>query len=228
MAGDLIFQPFDPEAEVEITVGDLPHWFQPGAALFVTFRTHDSMPKAVLDVWFREQLDWLARHGIAVTVDEIQNASESLITGLPGQVASEFKKMRDRSWHSYLDKGLGECLLRNPALAGIVAESIDKFDGERYDLDSYVIMPNHVHVLLMCRVGWTLRRVAKTWLTYTSRRINQAAGRSGHVWQSEPFDHLVRSERQFLYLRKYIQDNPVRAGLREGEFLLRMRGGSSR
>ena len=169
-----------------------------------------------------------ARRGIAVTIDEIQSAGESLITGLPGQVSTEFKKMRDRSWHSYLDKGQGECLLRNPALAAIVAESIDKFDGERYDLDSYVVMPNHVHVLLMCRVGWTLRRVAQTWLSFTSRRINKVTNRSGHFWQSEPFDHLVRSERQFLYLRKYIQDNPVRARLREGEFLLKMKGRSIR
>ena len=91
MACDPLFQPFDPEAEVEISVGDLPHWFQPGAALFVTFRTFDSMPKAALNVWFREQLDWLARRGIAVTIDEIHSAGESLITGLPGQVSTEFK-----------------------------------------------------------------------------------------------------------------------------------------
>jgi hypothetical protein len=67
--------------------------------------------------------------------------------------------------------------------------------------------------------------VATTWLRFTARRINKALGRSGHFWQTEPFDHLVRGAEQFEYLRRYIRDNPARAGLKPGEFLYRTKSG---
>ena len=214
-----IFQLFDPDAEVEITARDLPHWFQPGVATFVTFRTFDSMPQSVTDLWHREQIDWLGRHGIKVSADEVHSAVAQFTAGLPSELREPYRKFHDRGWHKRLDEGHGECLLRRPELAAMVAESIEKFDVDRYDLDCFVVMPNHVHALLQCRPGWTLRRVATTWLEFTARRINKALGRSGHFWQSEPFDHLVRSVEQFVYLRQYIRDNPAHAGLKPGEFL---------
>ncbi|MHB0961201.1 MAG: transposase [Pirellulaceae bacterium] len=222
-----IFRLFDPDAEVEITARDLPHWFQSGVAIFVTFRTFDSMPQAVTRHWRREQIDWLERHGITVAADHVQSEIAGLATKLPSALRGPYRKFRDRGWHQRLDEGHGECLLRRPELAAMVAESIQKFDADRYDLDSFVVMPNHVHVLLQCRRGWTLRRVATTWLEYTARRINKALGRSGHFWQSEPFDHLVRSAEQFLYLRHYIRDNPAHAGLKPGEYLYWTRNGAA-
>ena len=225
MSEQPVFGVFDPEAEVEITTRDLPHWFQPSVAVFVTFRTFDSLPQSVMDLWHREQIDWLARHGVTVATQELRDTVTELIARLPTALRAPFRKVRDRGWHQRLDEGHGECLLRRPELAAIVAESIEKFDANRYDLDSFVVMPNHVHALLQCRPDWTLRRVANTWLDFTARRINKAIRRSGHFWQSEPFDHLVRSAEQFEYLRQYIRDNPSRAGLKSGEFLYRTKSG---
>ena len=214
-----IFGAYDPSAEVEITARDLPHWFQPGVAIFVTFRTIDSMPQSVVELWEREQTDWLARQGYAISVKELRDAGTRVLDRLPEALRAPFKKVRDRGWHEHLDKGHGECLLRSPALAAMVAESIETFDGDRYDLDCFVVMPNHVHVLLQCRSEWTLRRVAHSWLSFTARRINKALGRTGHFWQSEPFDHLVRSPEQFEHFRRYIAENSHRAGLKLGEFI---------
>ncbi|MDA1051851.1 MAG: transposase [Planctomycetota bacterium] len=225
MSDQPVFQTFDPAADVEITYRDLPHWFQPGVAIFVTFRTFDSMPQSALDLWEREQLDWLARQGITVSAKELRDAGARFIERLPEALRTPFQKVRDRGWHERLDMGHGECLLRNPVVAEMVAESIEKFDANRYDLDCFIVMPNHVHVLLQCRPGWTLRRVANTWLDFTARRINKSLGRSGHFWQSEPFDHLVRSVEQFDYLRRYIRDNPKKAGLKPGELLYRSKSG---
>ncbi len=224
MSEQVVFQAFDPDAELEISVRDLPHWFQPGVAIFVTFRTFDSMPQSVIDLWHREQIDWLARHGIAVRSEELRDVAQ-LTARFPAALRAPFRRVRDAGWHQRLDEGHGECVLRNPDLAAMVAESIEKFDGDRYDLDSFVVMPNHAHALLQCRAGWTLRRVATTWLEFTARRINKALGRSGHFWQSEPFDHLVRSAGQFQYLRCYIRDNPARASLKPGQFLYRTKSG---
>jgi hypothetical protein len=60
----MTFELFDPQREVRITAGNLPHWYQPGVTYFVTIRTEDSIPKDVADLWYRRRNDWLRRHGI--------------------------------------------------------------------------------------------------------------------------------------------------------------------
>jgi REP element-mobilizing transposase RayT len=83
-----------------------------------------------------------------------------------------------------------------------------KFD--RYRLHSFVVMPNHVHILVT-------PRVATKWLGplkgYTAHEANRILGVSGHFWQDESYDHLARSGAEFERVRKYIQNNPVTAGL---------------
>jgi type I restriction enzyme R subunit len=63
----------------------------------------------------------------------------------------EFRRLRDRAWHRALDDCHGECLLRDPMNARIVADGLLHFDGKRYDLDTFIIMPNHVHLLVQFR-----------------------------------------------------------------------------
>ena len=58
-----------------------------------------------------------------------------------------------------------------------------------------------------------------SWLHFTAVQINKAIDEKGHFWQQEPFDHLVRSGAQYEYLRRYIADNPRKAGLRKGEYV---------
>jgi REP element-mobilizing transposase RayT len=206
---------FDPQAEVEQSQRFLPHWFQPGVATFITFRTADSLPRDVLERWQREQEEWLRENNL----DARTAIDPSRIRQLTPSVRRQFMRHRDRAWHAHLDACHGDCVLRQPDLAGIVGESLRHFDGQRYDLDSLVVMPNHVHVLVQFRPPTTLRGQSESWLHYTAVQINRRLGRRGQFWQSEPFDHLVRSPEQFKYLQQYIADNPTRANLRAGEFL---------
>jgi hypothetical protein len=212
---DEVFGTFDPDADVDRSQRFLPHWFQPGVAAFVTFRTADSMPREVIERWRQEQQEWLRRHGLS---ESIATEPERL-KNLPKAVQRESRRLRDRLWHRQLDECHGACELRRPEVARGVGDALLHFNGERYNLDSFVVMPNHVHVLVQFRSGLTLAGQTESWLRYTARRINEQFGRRGAFWQSEPFDHLVRSGEQFAYLQQYIAENPRRARLREGEYL---------
>jgi REP-associated tyrosine transposase len=110
----------------------------------------------------------------------------------------------------------GPTHLRNPQIAVIVVNSLR--DGEsrfsRYELHAFVVMPNHVHILATPHV------TAAKWLGplkgFTAHEANVILGRAGNpFWQGESCDHLVRSDEEFSRIRRYIENNPVRAGLVE-------------
>jgi putative transposase len=110
-------------------------------------------------------------------------------------------------------------LLRRPELGQIVAKSLKHFDGDRYDLTDFVVMPNHVHLLAAFRDAEQMLEQCESWKHYTATQINRRLSRKGRFWQQDGFDHLVRSLEQFEYLRTYIADNPTKAKLRLGEFV---------
>lgn len=131
--------------------------------------------------------------------------------------------MRNQGWQESLDQAHGECWLRVPEFARIVGDCLLKFNGDRYDMERFVVMPNHVHVMVQMRHDWQLQEQCTSWLRFSGREINRLKQRKGRVWQTEAFDHIVRSESQFVYLQKYIADNPIKARLRTGEYLLWIR-----
>ncbi len=98
----------------------------------------------------------------------------------------------------------------------MVADSLRCFDGDRYDLGDFVIMPNHVHLLVQFVGEGRLKKQCQSWKHFTAREINRSLGKAGHFWQGETYDHIVRSEFDFDRYRKYIAENPVKAGLKEG------------
>jgi REP element-mobilizing transposase RayT len=103
--------------------------------------------------------------------------------------------------------------LAQPPIANLVAEAILRGEKDRrfYELAAWVVMPNHVHVLFLPRRPL---RVILRWLKgSTARRANQALGRAGEFWQEESFDHWVRNQREFEKIVRYIEQNPVSAGL---------------
>jgi putative transposase len=212
----MTFAFFDREHGVDVTYRRLPQWFQPGVTYFLTFRTADSLPADVLRQWLQERGAWLQRHGIAPDAPDWRQALQRL----PAALRNDFHGRFTEAFHNYLDAGYGECLLKRPELAAVVARTLLHFDGQRYHLGDFVVMPNHVH-LLVCLLGETdLLAQTKSWKRYSSTQINHCLGRQGHFWQAESFDHLVRSPEQFAHFQRYIADNPKKAGLREGEFLL--------
>lgn len=195
---------------------NLPHIDMPGVLTFVTFRLADSMPKDVVQRWHDEIELWLGDHGLAGhSVDQVLSSSAT-----EESLKSELRRFKNRRWHGHLDDCHGGCILSEGRVRRVVADSLLHFDGERYDIERFVIMPNHVHVLLQMRCEFLLRRELRNLLQYSAREVNQLTGRTGSLWQTEPFDHLVRSEAQFEYLQKYIDENPLKARLREGEYTL--------
>jgi putative transposase len=209
------FEFFDRKGDYAVRRGNsLPHWYQPGVTYFVTFRTEDSVPQTLLQSWYGRRDAWLLKHGI----DPTRRDWRLKLRALP-DLEAEFNAQFTREFMEYLDRGLGECVLRKPAVAQIVEDNLRHFDGDRYQLGDFVVMPNHVH-LLACLIGATeIEAQCTSWKHYTAGKINKAIGRQGRFWQEESFDHLVRSEEQFENLQKYIAENPRKAGLKVGEYL---------
>ena len=108
---------------------------------------------------------------------------------------------------------LGGCLLKDPALASIVEDSLLHFQNVRYLLSAWCVMPNHVHVVVTPHHDHSLSTIVHSWKSYSAHEINRLLGRKGTVWQEEAFDHIVRDEKSMERFVRYIEDNPVIAGL---------------
>ena len=118
-----------------------------------------------------------------------------------------------RRAESWLDAGYGACVLGTPEAAQVVSDALRHFDQQRYVLFAWVIMPNHVHVLIETRVGWSISAVVHSWKSFTANTVNRQLGRTGPLWQREYFDRAIRDERHFWAVVDYIHNNPVKANL---------------
>jgi len=124
----------------------------------------------------------------------------------------ENDRRRRIEMEAYLDRGRGNCYLRRPEVAKIVEDSLLCFHDNRYDLRAWIIMPNHVHFLIQV---WQvpLSKLVDSCKTFTSREANKVIGRHGGLWQKGYWDTYVRNGEHELRARRYIENNPVKAGL---------------
>lgn len=113
---------------------------------------------------------------------------------------------------AYLDAGHGDCFLRQPEIAALVQENLLHFDGERYRLLAWVVMPNHVHALIEV-MQTPLAEILHGWKSYTAKAANRLLKRSGDFWQDEYFDRYIRDEEHFRKALRYVENNPVKACL---------------
>lgn len=171
---------FKHDLPVEITQRNLPHWEQPEVCYFLTFRTDDSLPAEVMAVWKSERDLWLRAHG----VDSSLEGWHSKLENLTETQAHEFHRTFSKRMHEMLDAGHGECLLRHADLRRIVMEALHHFDEERYRLGGFVVMPNHVHVLVQCLGGTRLKRMCYSWKHFTAREINRVLASEKVVCES--------------------------------------------
>ena len=210
-----MFKLFDPNSDFQFIEGsNLPHWFQPQATYFITFRTEDSLPRDMVQQWHTKRSAWLAQHGISTSMPNWKDK----LTDLPEGLRKNFHQTFSRQYMDYLDKSLGACVLKRPRLARIVADSLLHFNGDRYHIGDFVVMPNHVH-LLICLLGDTdLLKQCRSWKRFSAVKINKLLGQTGRFWQEESFDHLVRSPQQCYAIQDYIRKNPRH--LPNGEYLL--------
>ena len=113
----------------------------------------------------------------------------------------------------YADGGHGECALLDERIAQLVENALLHFDGTRYRLLEWVIMPNHVHVLVETIPGHPLDSILHSWKSFTAKRANKILDRTGVFWLQDYFDRYIRDEKHLVAVREYIQNNPVQAGL---------------
>ena len=119
----------------------------------------------------------------------------------------------------YLDAGYGACHMKDPRVAQLVRDALLHFDGQRYDLLAWCVMPNHVHAVVEPRPGHDLSNILHSWKSFTSNQANQVLGRTGTFWQAESFDHLIRDAEDFDRALHYTLDNPKQAGLKDWQWV---------
>src|SRR5213082_3408120 len=201
-----VFRALDEHGDIKIARRHLPHWEQEGATYFVTFRLADSIPNTLLTEWHDELQTWLKFHP----------------RPWDHKTAKEYERRFVDGPEKWLDRGHGECHLRNQRLAAIVANALRHFDRERYRLDAFVVMPNHVHVLVQPKSGHSLSEILHSWKSFSAHSINKALHRKGDFWMEESYDRMVRDFEELERYRDYIKENPVAAKLGEGEFILEL------
>ncbi len=177
--------------------GYLPHYDAVNTYQMITYRLADSLPNEVIE----KQLKALSIN--------------------PEHFNEDVKKRR--LIEDYLDKGYGSCVLKESCNAEIVVDAWTFFAGERYDLIAYVVMPNHVHVLIKTYAEWSLSKVIHSWKSFSSSEIRKkmlkvksrdssfGAGKmpalpanfSTSLWQEEYWDRFIRDKNHFKSNRLY-------------------------
>ena len=115
----------------------------------------------------------------------------------------------EREGDDVLDRHLGSAFMRDPRCARIVAEALLHGDGQRYALQAWCVMPNHVHALIATNAETELGQIVHAWKRFTTRRINELLGRTGRVWAKDYFDRFIRNDQHFETTKSYIENNPV-------------------
>ena len=119
---------------------------------------------------------------------------------------------RRKRLQGYLDKGRGECPLRQPRLARVIDGAFRFYHGKDYELRAWIVMPNHVHVLF--KVGEKpMGEVIGDWKEYTAREANRLLKRRGQFWAADYWDTFIRNPNHELQARNYAEQNPVKAAL---------------
>jgi len=181
---------------------NLPHWTKRGATYAVTFRLADSLPPHVLHTWRQER------------EDIIQQAGEQ---GCPltAHEERELYRLHAKRIETFLDSGRGACHLAKSEIASLVQEALRYFDGRRYDLIAWCIMPNHVHVIVRPFEGYDLAGIMHSWKSFTAKQANRLLEATEAFWQEEYYDHLIRDEEDFRNQINYVLENPDKAGLQD-------------
>jgi REP element-mobilizing transposase RayT len=170
--------------------GYLPHFDGPDVIQTITMNLFDAVPTKVIAAW---------KADLAIT--DATRADDPRHAELRERIAK------------YEDEGHGSCFMRDPRVARIVEDAILHFDGERYRLVAWCVMPNHVHAMAVILEGHPLDHILFSWKSFTSKAANRILGRTGRFWMPEYFDRYVRDERHYNNAVAYIEQNPVKAGL---------------
>jgi type I restriction enzyme R subunit len=188
---------FMSEEPIERTRANLPHWNQGETCVFVTFRLADSIPQDKRTQWEVERDEWREKH--PQPWDE--------------KTSIEYHDLFGGKLEQWLDAGFGSCALRNDFCRELVEGALLYFEGQRYVLHSFVVMPNHVHVLFSPLPPYTISTILHSWKSYTATAIRKHIKGIGSFWQKESWDRLIRSETHFRHVANYIRNNPGKSNI---------------
>jgi len=139
--------------------------------------------------------------------------ADSLPARLRDQVMLRPAAERVEAIDAALDQGHGRRDLAIPEVAALIQNALLRFDGERYALIAWCVMPNHAHVLAEIFPGFSLDRIVHSWKSFTAHAANRLLGRTDRFWAPEYFDRYMRDDYHLAGARRYIESNPVKAGL---------------
>jgi putative transposase len=203
------FQGLSEDKQLEVYVRHLPHWRQEGATYFITFRLGDSLPSAKLDQLAVLRREWEQLHPRPWVREALERLARQQVEYI----------------EKWLDQGMGSCVLKDPPFAAYLTEAMHHFDGERYELGAYVVMPNHTHAILrpLTCIEHPLEKIVGSWKQFSSKRINARTEAKGDLWQEESYDRIVRDEEHLYRCLQYIGHNPLKTRLAVNEFRLWIR-----
>jgi REP element-mobilizing transposase RayT len=215
-----------------LTHGDLPHWYRPGFAHFITYRLADTIPATKLREWKSQRA---------------QRLKEASPAGIPPEEhRARAHKQYFAAYDAWLDSHIDRAWLIVPEVAAVIRENLLHHHGTKYELLAWCIMSNHVHVVLQpfepvdagaqwnadaSRVGHggrlnsegfsdevrddqsPLSSIMHSLKSYTAKRANEILGRTGRFWQKESYDHWIRDLDELERVVQYVIRNPVSAGL---------------
>jgi REP element-mobilizing transposase RayT len=149
------------------------------------------------------------------SAETLQFVTFRLFDSLPRAVAESLAKQPDNlaKTDENLDGGRGACWLKDPTIAALVENAMLYFDGERYRLLAWCIMPNHVHAVVEPIEGNRLGAILQAWKSFSAKRANSVLGRRGPFWHKDYFDRFIRDEGHPTRTVEYVENNPVKAGL---------------
>ncbi|HYG77754.1 MAG TPA: DEAD/DEAH box helicase, partial [Planctomycetota bacterium] len=175
----------------------LPHLTLKDSTYFVTFRLADSVPTALLETWKAER--------------EIALRNPDRVLSVKAQ--AELDDLFSQRIDQHLDNGTGKCWMKDPAVAAVVEDALKHFDGERYILLAWSVMPNHVHAVFQPLGQNSLSEILHSWKSYSSKAANDLLKREGKFWQEEYYDHLIRDDADYQQCLEYTYYNPEKSGL---------------
>lgn len=145
--------------------GYLPHFDAPNTIQHVTIHQSDSLPR------------------------EVVRRMDAEIKAKPWYKRDPRRLEKIEKW---LRAGHGSCILGMPAIAAMTQQTLLYFDGLRYRLMAWVVMPNHLHVLFEPTNGWPLNKIVASWKRHTAMEILAVHNLEKPVWHHELFDRFVR------------------------------------
>lgn len=145
---------------------------------------------------------------------------------------SEISKLEkynlNKRFFAKYDKILDESVIGNnwlckPEIAQVISNSLFYNDKTEYDLISFCIMPNHVHIVFslidenlsnskLKDKPFRITKILQNLKKYTAFESNRLLKRTGQFWHNESYDHVIRNEKEYFRIINYILNNPVKAG----------------